>query len=78
MFNLPLISGPAGVPKEQFDGEKRVAVTPTVVQTLLKSGFREVRVERGAGEASEFAVCVGGQQLDIARRRAGLQAPAAG
>lgn len=44
------------MPKENFDGEKRVAVTPTVVKTLIKSGFKEVRVERGAGEASEFTV----------------------
>lgn len=45
-----------GVPKENFDGEKRVAVTPAVVRTLLKSGFKEIRVEKRAGEASEFTV----------------------
>lgn len=43
-----------GVPKETFAGEKRVAITPTVVKTLLKAGFKEIRVEKGAGEASEF------------------------
>lgn len=40
------------------EGEKRVAVTPTVVKTLLKQGFREVLVEAGAGDASEFSVSV--------------------
>jgi NAD(P) transhydrogenase len=44
------------VPKETFEGEKRVAITPTVVKTLLKAGFKEIRVEKGAGEASEFTV----------------------
>lgn len=47
---------PAGVPKEVEDGEKRVAITPTVVKTLLKQGFKQVVVESGAGEASEFTV----------------------
>jgi NAD/NADP transhydrogenase alpha subunit len=46
----------AGVPKETFQGEKRVAITPTVVKTLLKAGFQEIRVEKGAGEASDFSV----------------------
>jgi NAD/NADP transhydrogenase alpha subunit len=46
----------AGVPKETFEGEKRVAITPTVVKTLLKAGFKEIRVEKSAGEASDFTV----------------------
>jgi NAD(P) transhydrogenase len=46
----------AGVPKEIFDGERRVAITPTVVKTLLKQGFKEVVVEAGAGDLSEFTV----------------------
>lgn len=43
-----------GVPKETFDGEQRVAVTPDGVKTLLKKGFRAVTVESGAGQASNF------------------------
>jgi NAD(P) transhydrogenase subunit alpha len=42
-----------GVPKESFAGEQRVAVVPTAVTHLKKGGF-EVRIERGAGEASGF------------------------
>lgn len=53
-----LLAAAAGVPKEVGEGEKRVAVTPTVVKTLLKQGFKEVLVESSAGEASEFTVSV--------------------
>jgi NAD(P) transhydrogenase len=48
----------AGVPKEIDQGEKRVAITPAVVKTLLKQGFKDVLIEKGAGEASEFSVSV--------------------
>lgn len=44
------------MPKEIFEGERRVAITPTVVKTLLKQGFKEVVVEAGAGDLSEFTV----------------------
>ena len=44
------------MPKEIFDGERRVSVTPTVVKTLLKQGFKDVVVESGAGEKAEFNV----------------------
>ena len=43
-----------GVPKETFAGEKRVATVPDVVEKLIKLGFA-VRVERGAGDAANFA-----------------------
>ncbi len=43
-----------GVPKETFDGEKRVATVPDVVAKLIKLGFT-VAVERGAGDAANFA-----------------------
>lgn len=46
----------AGVPKEVDDREKRVSMTPAAIKTLLKQGFKEVIVEKGAGEASEFSV----------------------
>lgn len=43
-----------GVPKETAPGEKRVATVPDVVQKLVKLGF-SVAVERGAGDAANFA-----------------------
>ncbi|KAH0504979.1 NAD(P) transhydrogenase, mitochondrial [Microtus ochrogaster] len=42
-----------GVPKEIFQNEKRVALSPAGVQALVKQGFNVV-VESGAGEASRF------------------------
>ena len=42
-----------GVPCELLDGESRVALVPSVVPQLVKSGL-EVIVERGAGEAAGF------------------------
>ncbi|MCC6472101.1 MAG: Re/Si-specific NAD(P)(+) transhydrogenase subunit alpha, partial [Burkholderiales bacterium] len=43
-----------GVPRETAAGEKRVATVPEVAEKLLKLGFR-VKVESGAGEASNFS-----------------------
>lgn len=43
-----------GVPKEVYTNEKRVALTPEGVQRLLKHGFGEVLVEKGAGEGSSI------------------------
>jgi len=42
-----------GVPRELLDGESRVALVPSVVPQLVKSGI-DVIVERGAGEAAGF------------------------
>jgi len=42
-----------GVPKEGYEGEKRVATTPEVVGHLTKLGF-DVVVETGAGAAASF------------------------
>ncbi|XP_066157430.1 NAD(P) transhydrogenase, mitochondrial-like [Euwallacea fornicatus] len=42
-----------GVPKEIWRNEKRVAVTPTVTQTLVKKGFNVV-VEESAGVLAKF------------------------
>jgi NAD(P) transhydrogenase subunit alpha len=42
-----------GVPAETHDGERRVALVPAGVPTLVKEGL-EVLVERGAGSASGF------------------------
>ena len=58
-----------GVPKEQHDGEKRVATTPDVAAQLQKLGF-SVQVESGAGAAASFT--------DDAYRAAGAEiAPSA-
>lgn len=46
----------AGVPKESFEGERRVALTPAGVAALKKAGFKEVLVESGAGAAANFSV----------------------
>ncbi|HEY7098690.1 MAG TPA: Re/Si-specific NAD(P)(+) transhydrogenase subunit alpha [Terriglobales bacterium] len=37
-----------GVPKESYPGERRVALVPVVIPTLLKAGF-QIMVESGAG-----------------------------
>lgn len=42
-----------GVPKETFPGERRVALVPMVVPTLMKAGL-EVLVETRAGEAAGY------------------------
>lgn len=42
-----------GVPKEIFPNERRVAVTPAVVQALTKKGFN-VAIQENAGAAAEF------------------------
>jgi alanine dehydrogenase len=47
-----------GVPRETFENEKRVALTPAGVQALLKAGFGQVAVESGAGVGSKFSVSV--------------------
>src|SRR5262249_17533129 len=52
-----------GIPKEQFPGEKRVAVTPGTAAKIKKLGV-ELFVETGAGEAAHF--------LDAAYAEAGV------
>uniref|UniRef100_A0A1B6FCA9 NAD(P) transhydrogenase, mitochondrial n=1 Tax=Cuerna arida TaxID=1464854 RepID=A0A1B6FCA9_9HEMI len=42
-----------GVPKEVWQNEKRVAITPQVTATLVKKGFT-VQVEAGAGKEAKF------------------------
>lgn len=42
-----------GVPKESYPGERRVALVPVVIPSLLKAGF-EVMVEAGAGRESGY------------------------
>ncbi|KAG7499474.1 NAD(P) transhydrogenase, mitochondrial-like [Solea senegalensis] len=43
-----------GVPKEIFQNERRVALSPAGVQALIKQGFNVI-VESGAGETSKFS-----------------------
>jgi len=43
-----------GIPKETFPNERRVAIVPATVQTLVKKGFT-VNVEEGAGVEASFA-----------------------
>lgn len=58
---MPIPTNPnhcAGVPKETFSGEKRVALSPAGVASLLKAGFGGVKVEKGAGAAAKFTVSI--------------------
>lgn len=43
-----------GVPKEVYTNERRVSITPEGAQRLLKHGFGEVLVEKGAGVGSSI------------------------
>ena len=53
-----------GAPRETFDGEKRVALTPQSAAALKKLGY-DCLIEAGAGEAARFA--------DEAYREAGVE-----
>uniref|UniRef100_A0A452TMD3 NAD(P) transhydrogenase, mitochondrial n=1 Tax=Ursus maritimus TaxID=29073 RepID=A0A452TMD3_URSMA len=54
LVGIPYKQLTVGVPKEIFQNEKRVALSPAGVQALVKQGFSVV-VESGAGEASKFS-----------------------
>lgn len=41
------------MPTETYEGEKRVALSPSAAQRLIKLGFK-VNVQTGAGVASDF------------------------
>ncbi|MEB3295453.1 MAG: Re/Si-specific NAD(P)(+) transhydrogenase subunit alpha [Synechococcales bacterium] len=43
-----------GIPRESYEGECRVAATPSTVQILQKYGF-EVWIEHGAGQSANFS-----------------------
>jgi NAD(P) transhydrogenase subunit alpha len=59
-----------GIPKESFPGERRVALVPAVIPSLLKTGF-EVVVESGAGAAAGYPDAeYGGKGGKILRERA--------
>lgn len=44
-----------GCPKETWENERRVALTPDNVRALKKKGFGQVLVQKSAGEGSQFA-----------------------
>ena len=50
---VPFSELTVGVPKEIFDNEKRVALSPAAAATLIKSGFK-INVEAGAGFEAKF------------------------
>uniref|UniRef100_A0AAX7VWQ7 proton-translocating NAD(P)(+) transhydrogenase n=1 Tax=Astatotilapia calliptera TaxID=8154 RepID=A0AAX7VWQ7_ASTCA len=52
-LGIPYKQLTVGVPKEIFQNERRVALSPAGVQALIKQGFNVV-VESGAGECSKF------------------------
>ena len=52
----PAPARPTGVPRETFENERRVALTPAGVASLLKAGFKNVVVESGAGALANFSV----------------------
>lgn len=52
---VPYSSLRVGVARETALNERRVALSPAGVSTLLKSGFSEVCIESGAGEAAKFS-----------------------
>jgi NAD(P) transhydrogenase len=43
-----------GIPKESYPGERRVAITPQNVALLLKKGFSNILIEKGAGVEAQF------------------------
>jgi NAD(P) transhydrogenase len=51
---IPIKNLTIGVPKETFQGEKRVALTPANVTQLIKAGFTVV-VEKGAGVEAQLS-----------------------
>ena len=50
---VPFSELSVGVPKEIFENEKRVALSPAAAATLIKNGF-SVNVEKGAGFEAKF------------------------
>eukprot|EP00731_Ephydatia_muelleri_P026932 Em0018g1032a len=51
---IPYSKLTVGVPKEIFQNERRVALSPAAIKTLTKQGFT-VLVEDGAGEEAKFS-----------------------
>ena len=51
---MPYSSLTIGIPREIFENERRVALTPQNAALLRKKGFKDVLVERNAGEEAQF------------------------
>ncbi|KAH7104851.1 NAD(P) transhydrogenase, alpha chain [Auriculariales sp. MPI-PUGE-AT-0066] len=51
---IPYSELSVGVPREIFEGERRVAITPQNVALLLKKGFKRVLVEEDAATGAQF------------------------
>ena len=52
-FDKPVSEVKIGVPRETFQNENRVALSPEAAQRLIKQGF-QINLEKGAGERSDF------------------------
>uniref|UniRef100_A0A673J0W0 NAD(P) transhydrogenase, mitochondrial n=1 Tax=Sinocyclocheilus rhinocerous TaxID=307959 RepID=A0A673J0W0_9TELE len=52
--SIPYKQLTVGIPKEIFQNERRVAISPAGVEALIKQGFNVV-VESGAGESAKFS-----------------------
>jgi len=55
LLGVPYSELTVGVPKESFQNEKRVAITPANVALLKKKGFKAVVVEKNAGHGAKFS-----------------------
>lgn len=51
---IPYSNLTVGIPRETYPSERRVAVSPSSVQALLKKGFSRVLVSPGAGIEASF------------------------
>lgn len=52
--SIPYSELTVGVVRETFPNERRVAITPQNAALLLKKGFKNILVERGAGAEAQF------------------------
>src|ERR1700753_3371318 len=52
--NVPYEELTIGIPKETFEAERRVALTPQNAALLLKKGFGRILVEKDAGIGANF------------------------
>ncbi|PNH03388.1 NAD(P) transhydrogenase, mitochondrial, partial [Tetrabaena socialis] len=55
---IPYANLIVGVPRETAAGERRVALSPPAVASLIKQGFKSVVVEKGAGDNAHFTAGV--------------------
>ena len=62
-----------GIPKEIFEGERRVALVPDMAKRLVGGGHT-VRVEQGAGVLAGFPDASDRRRLILARTRRKLTA----